>query len=73
MNFEVEFLQALAEDQYRRLVAEADRERLVAQLRGPEGAGGGGGAGRAVARWLRGAADHLDPSSPSPSPHAYRG
>ncbi len=70
MNFEVELLQALAEDHYRRLVAEAERERLVARRRSPDGARG---AGRAVAGWLRAAADRLDPSSLPPSSHAYRG
>jgi hypothetical protein len=64
MNFEVELLQALAEDQYRRLAAEAERARLV----GPRGrADGGGGAGKAVAGWLRTAADRLDQPQTQPA------
>ena len=66
MNFEVDLLQALAEDQYRRSVAEAERERLAAGRRSSRE---GGGAGRALAGWLRGAADRLDPSAPSSRAH----
>jgi hypothetical protein len=57
MNYEAELLLALAEDRRRRLLAEAERERLAARR---QPVNGGGGAGKAVAGWLRTAADHLD-------------
>ena len=57
MNVEAEMLLALAEDRRRRLLAEAERERLAARRHSAEG---GGGAGKAVAGWLRTAADRLD-------------